>query len=308
MTHNVGFIGLGSIGLLMAKRVLASGYEMTVCGNVQREPIEEMVRLGASEVGTLKEVGQKADVVITMVRNDIETEEVLLGPDGVLEAMREGGCIIMMSTLTPPLVRRMHQACEERGVQILESPVTGAPIRAETGELALMVGGKQEVIDAYRPVLETMATTILHCGDVGMGNVLKLTQNVALFTSVSAYYEAIAFGIANGASEELILEQFRISSADCWIARNWDYVRSMHVDPPRSEFHNMTLALDYILGVGREIGQPCPITALVRGLQTAGPLNKLLDDALSRSSSGAVSRQGSAATTGPSPATSDRRR
>jgi 3-hydroxyisobutyrate dehydrogenase-like beta-hydroxyacid dehydrogenase len=157
-------------------------------------------------------------------------------------------------------------------------------MKAETGDLTLMVGGSEDVLEKVRPVLETMATNILHCGDLGMGNVLKLTQNVALFTSVSAYYEAIAFGLANGASEELILEQLKASSADCWIVRNWDYVRSMHVDPPRSEFHNMTLALDYILGVGREIQQPCPITALVRGLQTAGPLNKLLDDAVSRSS------------------------
>lgn len=164
-------------------------------------------------------------------------------------------------------------------------------MRAETGELALMVGGNAAVIEQFCPVLETMATTILHCGEIGMGNVLKLTQNVALFTSVSAYYEAIAFGIANGASEELILEQLRISSANCWIVENWDYVRSMHVDPPRSEFHNMTLALDYILTVGREIEQPCPITALARGLQTAGPLNKLLDDARARARTSAPRKQ-----------------
>jgi 3-hydroxyisobutyrate dehydrogenase-like beta-hydroxyacid dehydrogenase len=268
----------------MAKRVLASGRNTTVCGNVNREPIEEMTRLGAREVGTLREVGEHADVVITMVRDDIETEAVLLGPEGVLAGIREGGCVVMMSTLTPPFVRKIGEICDERGIAVLESPVTGAPMKAESGELTLMVGGRAELIEEIRPVLETMATTILHCGDIGMGNVLKLTQNVALFTSVSAYYEAIAFGIANGASEDLILQQLRASSADCWIVRNWEYVMSMHVDPPRSEFHNMTLALDYIVGVGRELKQPCPITALVRGLQTAGPLNKLLDDAHSRSS------------------------
>lgn len=280
---NVGFVGLGSIGLIMAKRVVASGYQTTICGHVNREPVEDMTRLGAREVATLKQLAQESDLVITMVRNDIETEEVLLRPNGVLAGMKKGGCVIMMSTLTPPFVKRMGQVCAEKGIHLLDSPVTGAPMRAETGELALMVGGNEEVIERCRPVLETMATTILHCGEIGMGNVLKLTQNVALFTSVSAYYEAIAFGLANGASEELILAQLRISSANCWIVQNWEYVRSMHVDPPRSEFHNMTLALDYILGVGREIKQPCPITALVRGLQTAGPLNKLLDDARSRS-------------------------
>lgn len=109
MAVRVGFIGLGSIGLIMAKRVLDSGCEVTICGHANREPVEEMVQLGAGEVQTLKEVGQKSDLVITMVRNDIETEEVLLGPNGVLEGIKKGGCIIMMSTLTPPFVKRMGE-------------------------------------------------------------------------------------------------------------------------------------------------------------------------------------------------------
>jgi 2-hydroxy-3-oxopropionate reductase len=99
----------------MAKRVLASGHKTTICGNVNREPIEEMTRLGATEVRTLKEVGERSDVVITMARNDIETEEILLGPDGVFEGIRDGGCVVMMSTLTPPFVRRIGQSCDERG-------------------------------------------------------------------------------------------------------------------------------------------------------------------------------------------------
>jgi len=102
MTLDVGFVGLGSIGLIMAKRVLASGHETTIRGNVNREPIEEMTRLGAREVRTLKEVGERSDIVITMARNDIETEDILLGPDGVCEGLRDGGCVVMGSRKNKP--------------------------------------------------------------------------------------------------------------------------------------------------------------------------------------------------------------
>lgn len=261
MAEKVGFIGLGEVGLPMAKRVITHGYKVTVCGHVRREPVEEMKRLGAMEVNTPKEVAQESDVIITMLRNDGDTEEVVLGVGGIMKGARKGCGIILMSTLSPALCRRIAVAARTKGVNVIDAPVTGTRMRATTGELGIMVGGDKRIMEKYRPILETMGKTI-YCGELGMGEIVKLANNMALMINIQGAYEAISWAIRNGADEGVLVELMRTGTANSWVMQNWEWVKSMNVEPPPLTFYLGSKDLDYALRIAREMGQPCPLAAL----------------------------------------------
>jgi len=268
--RRVGFIGLGDIGLPMAKRVAVGGYEVTVCGHVRREPVEEMKKLGAKEVKTPKEVAQASNVTIIMLRDDVDTGEVVLGSGGVLEGAKEGTGIILMNTLSPAFCRRVGEAAKAKNVDVLDAPVVGARMRAATGELGISVGGKKDVVEKYRPVLETMGK-IVHCGDLGMGEIVKLVNNMAGAINSLAAAEAISWGIRNGASEELLVKFVKIGSGNSWVIENWDYVKSNWTDPPTALYYLGAKDLSYALEIGRELRQPCPLAGLTCELHKGPP-------------------------------------
>lgn len=278
MVKKVGFIGLGDIGLPMAKRVATHGYQVTVCGHVRREPVEEMKSLGANDVKTPKEVARASEVTITMVRDDVDTGEVVLGFNGVLEGSEEGSGIIMMSTLSPAFCRKVGEAGKAKGVGVLDAPVTGARMRAASGELGIMLGGREEVVEKYRPVLETMGK-IIYCGELGMGEIVKLVNNMSLIINIHGAYEAIAWGVANGADEKLLVELMKMGTASSWPVHNWEYVKSMNVEPPPVTHYLGAKDLSYALKIARKIGQSCPMASLAYGIRASGPLNRWLEHA-----------------------------
>jgi len=245
----------------MAKRVITHGYKVTVCGHVRREPVQEMKRLGANEVNTPKEVAQESDVTITMLRDDGDTEDVVLGVGGIMKGARKGSGIILMSTLSPALCRRIADVARTKGVNVIDAPVTGTRMRAATGELGIMVGGDKRIMEKYRPILETMGK-IIYCGELGMGEIVKLANNMALMINIQGAYEAISWAIRNGADEGVLVELMRTGTANSWVVQNWEWVKSMNVEPPPLTFHLGSKDLDYALRIAREIGQPCPLAAL----------------------------------------------
>lgn len=261
MSARIGFIGLGEMGLPMAKRVVSHDYEVAVCGHVRREPVEEMKSLGAKEVKTAREVAQASDVTITMLRDEVSTGELILGAEGVMEGAKEGSGIIMMSTLSPAFCRKVAEAGKAKSIGVLDAPVTGTSMRAETGELGIMVGGDEALMEKYRPLLETMGK-IIYCGDVGVGEVVKLANNMALMINLQGALEAISWGIRNGADEKLLVELMKMGTGGSWVVQNWGFVRSMNVDPPPASFYLLAKDLDCALRIGHEIGQPCPLAAL----------------------------------------------
>jgi L-serine 3-dehydrogenase (NAD+) len=269
MAERIGFIGLGDVGLPMAKRVITHGYEVTICGHIRREPIDEMKKLGAKEVKTAKEVARSSDVTITMLRDDSNTEEVVLGHGGVLEGAGKGCGIILMSTLSPALIHRIAAAARAQGVRVLDAPVTGTRMRAATGELGIMVGGDRSLMKKYRPILETMGK-IIYCGQLGMGEIVKLVNNMALMINIQGTYEAISWGIRNGADEKLLVDLMKIGTANSWVVQNWDFVKSMNVEPPPLTFYLGSKDLDYALRIGRDIRQPCPLATLCEERLKAG--------------------------------------
>lgn len=269
--QKIGFIGLGNIGLPMAKRLAACGFEITVCGHVRRAPVEEMRNLGAKEVKTPKEVAEASEVTVIVVQNDKQAEEVIFGAGGLLEGAKEGDGILLMGTFSPAFCRRVADAAKAKKVDVLDAPVDGGTVDAASrGTLRISVGGDKDVLERHRAVLEAMGKTI-HCGDLGMGQIVKLVNNMAAIINGSVAYEAIAWGIKNGASEELLVEHMKNSSGNSFIVQNWRWLKSMMTDPPPPTFYVGAKDLSYALEIGHQIGQSSPIAALVCELLKRGP-------------------------------------
>jgi 3-hydroxyisobutyrate dehydrogenase-like beta-hydroxyacid dehydrogenase len=274
MVRKVGFIGLGDIGLPMAKRVVGGGYDVTVCGHVRRAPIEEMKSLGAQEVKTPKEVAQASEVTIIMVQTDQQAEEVVFGSNGLLEGAKGGSGVLLMGTYAPAFCKKVAEAGKQKKVDVLDAPVVGARMGAEAGTLGISVGGNKDALEKYRPVLETMGR-ITYCGDIGMGQTVKLVNNVCAIVNAWILAEALNWGIRNGATEEMLIEHIKIGSGNSFSAQNWQWLKSMWTDPPPPTYYVGAKDLGHVLAIGLELRQPTPLTALCCEL-SKGPPPKIL--------------------------------
>lgn len=270
MSMRAGFIGLGDIGLPMAKNVQKKGFPTTVCGHVRRQPIEEMVALGATEVKTPREVGQASDAVIIMVQNDKQAEEVIFGPDGLLEGLGEGTGILLMGTFAPAFCRRVAEAAEAKRIDVFDAPVVGARMGAEAGTLGISAGGDKERLEKYRSLLETMGK-ITYCGPLGMGQIVKIANNMCAIGNSLLLAEAVNWGIANGADEDMLVEHIKIGSGNSFSAQNWQWLKSMWTDPPPPTYYVGAKDLSHALNIGLELRQPSPISALLCELQKGPP-------------------------------------
>ena len=247
----IGFIGLGSMGKPMAKRLLEQGWAVTGCAHVRRDAIDELKKLGLVEAGSPRQVAEAADYVITMVRDTNESRDVILGDAGALSGMRRGTTLIIMSTIDPDFCRRVAEDATPRGIAVLDAPVSGFPFRAEQGALAIMVGGEPSVIERCRPVLEAMGQ-IFPCGTVGMGMVTKLANNAVAMGTAALLLEARALARAYGMSEENLFAVFKHSSANSFLVQNWEAIGKMW---------------DHVLGLGLKDLGICLGVAKARGVR-----------------------------------------
>jgi len=194
----IGFLGLGIMGSRMAANVARAGYPLTVWthtpGKAQRWSAEH----GAQAAPTPAEVARSSDVVVSMVVDGEQVAAVLTGPDGVAQAAHEGLLCVDMSTIGPADTRRIGAALAERGVRMLDAPVTGSAPRAQDGTLTIMVGGAPEDLAQARPLLETMGSLIVHVGELGQGEVLKLINNAVGAANAAALAEALVLAHAKG--------------------------------------------------------------------------------------------------------------
>ena len=201
----VGFIGVGVMGAPMALNIIKKGHELTVFDH-SPDAIARMVKAGAKAAATPKEVGAASDIVVTMLPEPQHVEQVVLGADGVAEGLRKGGIVIDMSTIDPQTSKRIGDVLRTRGMEMVDSPVGKTSEHAETGTLTLMVGGNKEAIDRAMPVLKCMGTDTFLCGGPGTGHAMKITNNLLATTIMMANTEALAIGIKEGLTLELMQE------------------------------------------------------------------------------------------------------
>jgi 3-hydroxyisobutyrate dehydrogenase len=210
MKPTVGLIGLGLMGLPMGQNVLRAGFPLVVWNRTAAKA-EPLVRAGAKLAANPREVAAQADVLITIVSDPAAVENVLWGSDGALEGLRRGTTLVDSSTVSPGLARRIASACAERGVDFLDAPVTGGTWGAEKGELVFMVGGKDEVLERVKPMLEAMGKRFFLLGPNGAGQTVKLGMNLLLALQVDALAEALALVTAAGVPAERLIEMLQSS-------------------------------------------------------------------------------------------------
>jgi 3-hydroxyisobutyrate dehydrogenase-like beta-hydroxyacid dehydrogenase len=216
MKPSVGLIGLGLMGRPMGHNLLRAGFPLAVW-NRTKNRADDLVRAGATIAANPRDVAAQADVLITIVSDPPALEEVLWGPQdgkqnsGALEGLRPGSTLVDSSTVSPDVARRVAAACAERGVAFLDAPVTGGTWGAEKGELVFMIGGKTEVLERVKPVLEAMGKKFFLLGPNGAGQTVKLAMNLLLALEVEALVESLALVTSAGVPGEKLIEVMQSS-------------------------------------------------------------------------------------------------
>lgn len=185
----VGFIGLGIMGKPMCANLLKKGYDVTVY-TLNPDTIKEMEAQGAKGAANAKEVGSQVDVLITMVPNSPQVDEVLFGENGAAEGLKAGSTVIDMSSINPVESQRFAKQLAKQGVDFMDAPVSGGEPGAIAGTISVMVGGKQETFDKHYDLLKAMAGSVVRVGDVGAGNVTKLSNQIIVAVNIAAVSEA----------------------------------------------------------------------------------------------------------------------
>jgi 3-hydroxyisobutyrate dehydrogenase len=215
MSTSIGFVGVGTMGKLMAINLLKRHYQVTAF-DLNPAPVEELREFGAERASSGAQAAAAGPVVITMLPSSPHVEEAVFGPAGVLEGMRPGSVLIDMSTIDPLVSRRVAEQVAERGFRMLDAPVSGGSIGARDATLTIMVGGPRDLFDECRPILEAMGKNVIHCGENGMGEVVKVVNNLIAGVSLAVVAEAYNIGIRAGADPKVLYDVISKSSGRCW--------------------------------------------------------------------------------------------
>ena len=262
MAERVGFIGLGIMGMPMARNLMDSGYELTV-HNRSPEKAEELGKEGAAVAATPREVAQKSDVVITMLPDSTA------GAGGRRRGGRRAGGHQRRRSPhrhehhLPRRHRGAGRSAKEKGASMLDAPVSGGDVGAIEGTLSIMVGGEEADFQRAKPLFEAMGKTITHVGPTGAGQVTKAANQVVVALTIEAVSEALVLGSAGGVSPEKILEVLSggLASNKVMEVKREKFLSHTFEPGFRSELHHKDLGI--ALAAGREYGVVLPVTAIV---------------------------------------------
>ena len=193
----VGFIGLGTMGASMASNLQKAGHELCV-NDLRRDAAAPHIAAGAAWKDTPRQVAENVEVVFTSLPGPPEVEAVATGADGLIHGMAKGAACFDLSTNSPALVRRLHAVFKEKGLHLLDAPVSGGPKGARTRKLALWVGGDRAVYDRFKPVLDAIGDQPYYVGPIGAGSVAKLVHNCAGYAVQTALAEVFTMGVKAG--------------------------------------------------------------------------------------------------------------
>ena len=209
----VSFVGLGVMGLPMARNVLKGGHAVTGFSR-SRGPVNALVADGGTAARTAAAAAAGTEAAVLMVPGPEEVETVLFGADGVVEGMAKGGLVLVMSTIDPGTARRVEGRLREAGLRMLEAPVARPAQHAVAGTLAILVGGAEADVETARPLLECMGSDIVHCSSVGTAAAMKLVNNMLSNSMLVATAEALALGKKAGLAVETMYEVLEGTAAN----------------------------------------------------------------------------------------------
>jgi 2-hydroxy-3-oxopropionate reductase len=205
MTEPVGFIGLGIMGRPMALNLIKAGYELVVHAR-RPESMAPLAEAGARTASSPAEVAREAPIVFTMVSDTLDVEEVILGPEGVIQGVRPDAAVVDMSTISPSSTRMIAERLRAAGAVMLDAPVSGGETGAKAGTLSIMVGGEPAAFSRVRPLFEAMGGNIVHVGPSGAGQVCKSCNQIVVGATIAGVAEAVLLAQASGVDPRKVRE------------------------------------------------------------------------------------------------------
>ena len=268
--ERVGFIGLGIMGSRMAANLRAAGYELTVFNRTRERAETFASEHGADVADTPAAVGAASDVVITMVVDGPQVEAVLLGDDGVLAGAAEGTLCVDMSTIAPAQTRALGAALDARGIGFVDAPVTGSSPKAEDGTLTIMAGGTEDAFARAQPLFAVMGEVVVHVGELGQGQTVKLINNAVAASNASTLAQALIVGKATGVDLDALVRVMGAGSGG-------SAMLGLKAGPMREHDYTTLFKLEHMLKdvrlcleEGQAAGVPFPAAAHTREVLTAG--------------------------------------
>jgi len=243
--ERVGFVGLGIMGLPMARNALRAGFPVTVTNRTlgKADPLKAE---GGTAVKTPREVAERSDIVVTMVTSSPDVEAVTFGPNGIADGAHPGLLVIDMSSISPVATRAFAERAAEKGFRTLDAPVSGGEIGAVEARLSIMVGGDEADVERARPLFEALGKTIVHIGDHGAGQACKLANQIAVAINNLGVSEALVFAAAQGIDLERTRQVIAGGAGSSWAMQNYapkmlagDFRAGFMVDHQQKDLRNV---------------------------------------------------------------------
>jgi 2-hydroxymethylglutarate dehydrogenase len=257
----IGFIGVGAMGKPMAQNLLKADYQVYVYDLIAAN-VQQLSEQGAISCSSGNEVATRADLIITSLPNAKIVETVMTGPKGVIAACQPGSVIMDMSSVAPETTRQMAKLAENRQVKYIDAPVSGGVAGAQAGTLTIMVGSDVETFERIKPVLQVLGKNIYHVGAAGLGDAIKIVNNLLLGCNMAALAEALVLGVKCGLTPEIMQEVIKVSSGRSYAfeAKMEKFILADAFEGGFAvdlQFKDLGLAMD----AGKDVSMPLPITA-----------------------------------------------
>lgn len=216
----VGIIGLGDMGIGLAKNLLENGFELTGF-DLRPERLAMLEKLGGKVAANCQDIARNSDTVFVMVLNGRQVHDVVLGDSGLLAELKTGSTIIISATINPSEVKALIEPAAEKGINLIDTPVSGGKPGADNGSLTLMTSAKKAVFDDNRDILEAIGKNIFHVGEeIGMGQTVKASLQALIGSTFTAIFESLVLGVKAGVPAETLYEVFGSSGVSSPLFKN----------------------------------------------------------------------------------------
>jgi 2-hydroxy-3-oxopropionate reductase len=264
----IAFIGLGIMGKPMSKNLIKAGHELVVF-DIDKAALEELKQAGAEVAVSPRDAASKANTIITMLPNSPQVKTVVLGKDGVIEGAQKGSIVVDMSSIAPLVAREVSAALSQKGIRMLDAPVSGGQPKAIDGTLSIMVGGAQADFDEILPIFKAMGSSAVLTGTVGAGNVTKLANQIIVAINIAAVSEALVMATKAGVDPDLVYKAIRGGLAGSTVL---DAKAPLMMDRKFNPGFRINLHikdLGNVLETSHEIGVSLPLSAVVMEIMQA---------------------------------------
>jgi 3-hydroxyisobutyrate dehydrogenase-like beta-hydroxyacid dehydrogenase len=257
MSKRVSFLGMGIMGRAMAPHILEAGYDITVY-NRNAEKTREIASRGAHVAATPEDAAKSGDVLICMLTGPEALEEVIFGEQGLSSADLQGKIIVNMSSVAPAYNLQLQSRLENRGATFVEAPVSGSRKPAEEGNLVILAGGEDKVLEELEPLFLTVGKKVIRCGPVGQGAMMKMAINILLGTFIEGLGEMLAFGEKGGLSRDKLLDVVLSGPLSCDLFRMKEDMLRNEEYPVQFPLKHMAKDLKFAVDTAFENGSAIP--------------------------------------------------